>query len=171
MHPPVSGGVSARVWSARWQWPQHRHQSCGLAKAGHAQAAATGIAQLRQRGRVQGERRTGAWRRRRYSAHKPAAASRAGVRAMACRHAPNNPLCCSRRIFFCTLPIALRGKSATTNRCLGILKLAICDFSAPMIAPHPVPRLAWRQRPRPRLHRSRGAGCQSPPIHRRRVNR
>ncbi len=43
---------------------------------------------------------------------------------------PEPSLCCSRSTFFCTLPIALRGKSATTSQCLGILKLARRDFNS-----------------------------------------
>ena len=42
----------------------------------------------------------------------------------------NSAACCSRSRFFCTLPIALRGSSATTKTALGTLKLAIFALSA-----------------------------------------
>ena len=42
----------------------------------------------------------------------------------------NSAACCSRSRFFCTLPIALRGSSATTKQRLGTLKLAIFALSA-----------------------------------------
>ena len=42
----------------------------------------------------------------------------------------NSAACCSRSRFFCTLPIAFLGSSATTKSAFGTLKLAIFAFSA-----------------------------------------
>ena len=42
-----------------------------------------------------------------------------------CAGQANSAACCSRSRFFCTLPMALRGSSATTKQRLGTLKLAM----------------------------------------------